>query len=70
MSLLREAHRVLHVGGIAGVIHWRRDIETPPGPSLEIRPRPAQCRAWPYRYGVAETLQYLESGIRGVLVVT
>jgi SAM-dependent methyltransferase len=46
MTLLREAHRVLRVGGTAGVIHWRRDIETPRGPSPEIRPRPEQCRAW------------------------
>ena len=52
MSLLREARRVLRVGGIAGVIHWRRDIETPRGPSLEIRPRPAQCRAWAEKAGL------------------
>ena len=52
MSLLREAHRVLHAGGTAGVIHWRQDIETPRGPSLEIRPRPSQCRAWAERVGL------------------
>jgi SAM-dependent methyltransferase len=52
MSLLREAHRVLHVGGTAGVVHWRQDIETPRGPSLEIRPRPAQCRVWAERAGL------------------
>lgn len=46
VSLLREARRVLRAGGTAGVIHWRADIETPRGPSFEIRPRPAQCRAW------------------------
>ena len=46
MTLLHEAHRVLVPGGIAGVIHWRRDIQTPRGPPLEIRPDPAQCEAW------------------------
>jgi SAM-dependent methyltransferase len=52
VSLLREAHRVLRVGGIAGIVHWRQDIETPRGPSLEIRPPPAQCRAWAERAGL------------------
>jgi SAM-dependent methyltransferase len=52
VSLLREAHRVLRVGGIVGVIHWRKDIETPRGPSLEFRPRPAQCRAWAEQAGL------------------
>lgn len=44
--LLREAHRVLGAGGVLSVIHWRSDIATPRGPSLEIRPTPEQCRAW------------------------
>jgi len=52
MILLREAHRVLRGGGFAGVIHWRHDIETPRGPSLEIRPTPAQCRAWAKQAGL------------------
>jgi len=52
MGLLREAHRVLQIGGKAGVIHWRKDIETPRGPSLEFRPRPAQCRAWAEQAGL------------------
>lgn len=46
IRLLREARRVLRAGGIAAVIHWRSDIQTPRGPSLGIRPRPEQCRAW------------------------
>jgi SAM-dependent methyltransferase len=46
MSLLREAHRVLEHGGTAAMIHWRRDIDTPRGPPLDIRPSPEQCRAW------------------------
>jgi ubiquinone/menaquinone biosynthesis C-methylase UbiE len=46
VSLLREAFRVLCVGGFLGVLHWRHDIETPRGPPMEIRPRPMHCRAW------------------------
>lgn len=46
VQLLKEAMRVLKPGGIAGVIHWRRDMETPRGPSLAIRPSPGQCEAW------------------------
>ncbi len=39
-GLIREAHRVLHPNGRLSVIHWRSDIPTPRGPSLEIRPAP------------------------------
>jgi len=46
VGLLREAHRVLRVGGRLGVIHWRYDESTTRGPSLEIRPRPSDCAAW------------------------
>lgn len=46
LELLREAHRVLRRDGILGVIHWRSDIETPRGPSLDIRPSPEACIAW------------------------
>jgi ubiquinone/menaquinone biosynthesis C-methylase UbiE len=52
IGLLREARRVLQVGGKAGVIHWRKDIETPRGPSLEFRPLPEQCRAWAEQAGL------------------
>ena len=44
--LIREAHRVLRPGGALSVIHWRSDIPTPRGPSLDIRPTPEQCKAW------------------------
>ncbi len=46
VALLREAHRVLGPSGMLSVIHWRSDIATPRGPSLEIRPTPEQCQAW------------------------
>jgi SAM-dependent methyltransferase len=45
-KLLGEAWRILAPGGVASVIHWRSDIPTPRGPSLDIRPSPDQCRRW------------------------
>jgi ubiquinone/menaquinone biosynthesis C-methylase UbiE len=44
--LLQEAFRILKPGGHTGIIHWNYDPATPRGPSLEIRPRPEQCRHW------------------------
>ena len=46
LRLLREAWRILTPGGRVGVIHWNYDPNTPRGPSLTIRPRPADCRQW------------------------
>ena len=46
VALLQEAHRVLKPGGRVSVIHWRSDIPTPRGPSLDIRPTPQHCRIW------------------------
>ncbi len=46
VGLLHEACRVLAPGGKVGIIHWRRDIETPRGPSMPIRPTAEQCRTW------------------------
>lgn len=55
VSLLREAYRVLRPGGTASVIHWNHDASTPRGPSMEIRPRPADCRAWAEEAGFSFT---------------
>lgn len=46
ISLLREAYRNLRQGGMAAVIHWKHDMQTPRGPPLAIRPSPEQCAAW------------------------
>ncbi len=45
-ALLDEAYRILQPRGVLSVIHWRSDIPTPRGPSLNIRPSPDQCRHW------------------------
>jgi ubiquinone/menaquinone biosynthesis C-methylase UbiE len=46
VGLLKEAYRVLKPGGIVSIIHWKYDASTPRGPSMSIRPRLEQCRAW------------------------
>jgi SAM-dependent methyltransferase len=51
LGLLREAWRVLEPGGTLAVMHWIHDPTTPRGPSMSIRPRPEQCRAWAIEAG-------------------
>jgi SAM-dependent methyltransferase len=46
VAMLREAARVVSDGGSVAVIHWRSDIATPRGPSMDIRPTPEQILAW------------------------
>ena len=53
VALLSEARRILRPDGRLSVIHWRSDIPTPRGPSLDIRPTPAQCAAWMQEAGFA-----------------
>lgn len=38
-------------------MHWRSDILTPRGPSLNIRPRPEQCKKWLLEAGFSEVTQ-------------
>jgi len=46
VSLLKEAYRVLRIGGNVAIIHWIHDARSPRGPSLDIRPKTEQCRDW------------------------
>ena len=46
IELLRETARVVRLGGMLAVIHWRSDIATPRGPSAGIRPPPGLIAAW------------------------
>ncbi len=50
-GLLAESFRILQPGGTISVIHWRSDIPTPRGPSLDIRPTPEQCIPWAIQEG-------------------
>jgi len=36
--LLEEAARILKKDGIVAIIHWRKDIPTPRGPAVDLRP--------------------------------
>lgn len=36
--LLQEASRILKARGVAAIIHWRKDIPTPRGPAIALRP--------------------------------
>ena len=51
VQLLKEAWRVLKPGGVVSIIHWKVDSSTPRGPSMDIRPRPEQCRTWAEEVG-------------------
>ena len=52
VALLRAAREVVKPGGLVAVIHWRSDVVTPRGPSLDIRPRPEQIAAWAAEAGL------------------
>ena len=45
-NLLKEAYRILKMGGKLAIIHWNYDETITMGPSLDIRPKPEQCRQW------------------------
>jgi len=44
VALLREARRAMVAGGKLAILHWNYDPTTPRGPSMDIRPRPEDCR--------------------------
>jgi SAM-dependent methyltransferase len=46
VKILVEALRILKPGGLVSIIHWKYDPSTPRGPSMNIRPKPEQCREW------------------------
>ncbi len=37
-AMLEEASRIIKPSGVAAIIHWRKDIETPRGPIVHMRP--------------------------------
>ncbi len=49
LQILNEAACVVRPGGFVFIIHWRYDIATPRGPSMEIRPRPEQIMDWAHQ---------------------
>jgi len=57
IRLLQEAQRILRVGGRVAVIHWRRDVPTPRGPTLGFRPTPEQCSDWCIQAGFSKDSQ-------------
>ena len=58
-QILDETFRLLKPGAKAGIIHWRSDIPTPRGPSLDIRPTPDQCSQWAVESGFTVIDQWL-----------
>jgi SAM-dependent methyltransferase len=52
LRLLSEAARVVRSTGFVHVTHWRYDLATPRGPSMDIRPRPEQIVEWGARAGL------------------
>ena len=57
IKLLQEVFRILKPNGTASVIHWRTDIQTPRGPSMEIRPSIEQCKDWARAAGFVQQEQ-------------
>jgi SAM-dependent methyltransferase len=53
LIILHDCLRVLRQGGRVGIIHWIRDLNTPRGPPLEMRPTVEQCIQWCLEAGFA-----------------
>jgi len=45
-AMLNEVWRILALNGTLAVMHWNYDANTPRGPSMDIRPRPSDCKSW------------------------
>ena len=45
-AMLNEVWRILALNGTLAVMHWNYDAKTPRGPSMDIRPRPSDCKSW------------------------
>jgi hypothetical protein len=54
VRLIREARRVLRLGGDLAVIHWRSDIVTPRGSPAEIRRLAPSIITWAAEAGGLE----------------
>ncbi len=59
-NLLREAFRIMGAGANVGIMHWNHDPKTPRGPSLDIRPRPTDCRSWALEAGFAIVNEHVD----------
>ncbi len=46
LELIQEAWKTLKPGGVAALMHWRKDIETPRGPDPSIRPDIHDFQRW------------------------
>lgn len=57
-ELIKEAKRILKIGGKIGIIHWNYDPDTPRGPSMDIRPRPEDCIKWSQDAGFRDIILY------------
>lgn len=53
-ALLASAAGIVRTGGAVLAIHWRRDVETPRGPSMEIRPSMEDVAGWGRQMGLLE----------------
>lgn len=60
LRLIHESFRILAAGGLLGILHWNYDPRTPRGPSMDIRPKPEDCRKWARDGGFAITVEQID----------
>jgi len=46
IALLKNVYKAVHSQGRVSIMHWRSDVPTPRGPSLDIRPKPDLVVDW------------------------